>query len=207
MPNHCSNNLVVKGSVNYLTGFKRKFLIESEDSSRGASYDIIHTMPKDLKSDVSPLPHKDGETDEQYVNRMQSYRSLYNADNWYDWRVYNWGTKWDVYDLYISDNEDEYFSCSFSSAWSPPIGWFKKAVKMFPNLKFEMDFIEEGCAFCGLAIGTDGIPSVEYSDIQYEDENGKRVEWDSSIDKYVYDDGTSIDDEEFYPIAVNPLTD
>ena len=42
-----------------------------------------------------------------------------NDDRWYNWRVANWGTKWDCYDLTIDEDEQE-LTLSFNTAWSPP---------------------------------------------------------------------------------------
>lgn len=205
MPNHCSNTLIVKGNSNELLAFKNSFLVNTENK---ASYNGIHPMPKELKADVSPLPKKEGETEKQYKIRMKTYKELYGADNWYDWSCNNWGTKWDVYDFYsMGDDSDTEFSCHFNSAWAPPLGWVEKAVKKFPTLSFYMEFIEEGMQFCGVASGENGDYGVEHGDISYVDEHEKNVTWNESIGKYVYDDGTVIDDEDFYPIAINGIAE
>ena len=42
-------------------------------------------------------------------------------DRWYNWRLQNWGTKWDCYEVDIDDSELEYgFEVTFDTAWSPP---------------------------------------------------------------------------------------
>ena len=42
-------------------------------------------------------------------------------DRWYNWRIQNWGTKWDCYEVDIDDSELEYgFQVTFDTAWSPP---------------------------------------------------------------------------------------
>ena len=42
-------------------------------------------------------------------------------DRWYNWRVHNWGTKWDCYDLSTDDCDlPNGFEASFNTAWSPP---------------------------------------------------------------------------------------
>lgn len=47
-------------------------------------------------------------------------RPLTEEDNWYDWNVNNWGTKWSpsVHDFERED--DNTIWVSFDSAWSPP---------------------------------------------------------------------------------------
>lgn len=205
MPNHCSNTLIVKGNDNDLWRFKNSFLVNTKE---GASYNGIHPMPKELHADTSPLPLKDGETADEYKTRMKAYKALYGADSWYDWSYNNWGTKWDVYDFYTDgDDSDTEFVCHFSSAWAPPLGWVQKAVEVFPTLSFIMEFIEEGMSFCGVAFGDDGQYCVEYGDVAYVDEDERVVMWNDSLGKYVYDDGEVIDDEDFYPIAVNSVAD
>ena len=80
---------------------------------------------------------------------------------WYDWRIQNWGTKWDVgrdgdcEDLdfiEISETQTE-VTLSFVSAWSPPV----KAMKAFEAAGFSVDlyYYEGNMCFCGL-YSTDG---------------------------------------------------
>lgn len=76
-------------------------------------------------------------------------RDLMQGQGWYDWRVSNWGTKWDVDDAQmerISSNELEY---SFESAWSPPSSVIKALGVNFPSLKFSLSYDEPGAGFIG----------------------------------------------------------
>ena len=42
-------------------------------------------------------------------------------DRWYNWRVQNWGTKWDAYSLEIDECDMPHgFEVNFETAWSPP---------------------------------------------------------------------------------------
>ena len=55
-------------------------------------------------------------------------RPLEEAENWYEWNVANWGTKWDVnidieYDQMVRLN-DETLEFRFDTAWSPPTGFY-----------------------------------------------------------------------------------
>ena len=49
-------------------------------------------------------------------------------DNWYDWHVNNWGTKWDVggdnYNVDITD-DGRSMTVNFESAWAPPVAWYE----------------------------------------------------------------------------------
>ena len=81
---------------------------------------------------------------------------------WWDWRVQNWGTKWEITtdEAYIDISEKE-IRVSFSSAWSPPTGIFDRLVDQ--GYGVNALYYEGGCAFCGQYVdgsdetyGTDG---------------------------------------------------
>lgn len=48
----------------------------------------------------------------------------YGSNNWYNWSIKHWGTKWNAYENNIDDNEIE-----FSTAWSMPKPIYKKLSK------------------------------------------------------------------------------
>lgn len=61
------------------------------------------------------------------------------GDNWYDWSVENWGTKWDVNETF--EDEDGYIC--FDTAWSTPVELVCTLSKRYPNLTFEVQFSDE----------------------------------------------------------------
>lgn len=69
-------------------------------------------------------------------------------DDWYDWNVNNWGTKWDVGDsdgvVVIEPNQ---LVVIFDSAWAPPTA----AYRVMEGLGFEIDafYHEPGMGFAG----------------------------------------------------------
>ena len=75
--------------------------------------------------------NKRGEVGELPVESGEKFKGLHFAstgiqdDRWYDWRNYNWGTKWDVsqsVEIEEERYEDELesFQANFDTAWSPP---------------------------------------------------------------------------------------
>jgi hypothetical protein len=47
-------------------------------------------------------------------------------NNWYEWRIANWGTKWDAMAAWDLEREnDNTFSVSFHTAWAPPLDWYE----------------------------------------------------------------------------------
>jgi hypothetical protein len=74
------------------------------------------------------------------------------AGNWYDWRIENWGTKWDVEASLDDDQLDlsvPQLVYSFSSAWAPPGQWVITISSQFPLLVFRLEYGESGCDFEG----------------------------------------------------------
>lgn len=91
------------------------------------------------------------------------------GDGWFDWCINNWGTKWDVGADEGTEKEERYglkatvvgseASCSFDSAWAPPIGLYKKLNEL--GYKVQASYFEPGMGFCG--IYTDGYDNyIEY---------------------------------------------
>ena len=48
-------------------------------------------------------------------NIGQKEREIYGENNWFDWNVKHWGTKWNAYGICVDDN-----TLSFDTAWSFP---------------------------------------------------------------------------------------
>jgi len=97
----------------------------------------------------------------------------------------------------------------FDSAWAPPVMWLEQIAPQFPDLKFKLAYSEPGMNFCGAAYtGEDGTLTYEEGELEYTDEDNNAVEYDSEKERWKYvETGEIIDDEDFYPIDVNPYLD
>lgn len=135
MPNWCMNNLRVDGSKAAINAFK-KWLGED-----GFKLNKIAPLPKELDGTTSPNPNAKSKEAKALVKK-------FGADNWYDWQVANWGTKWDV-DAEVSDLGDKSISINFDSAWSPPVAAIIKLGELFPKLEFALTYQEGGMCFAG----------------------------------------------------------
>lgn len=73
---------------------------------------------------------------------------LQQGEGWYDWRIANWGTKWEVEARRerISPQQIDYH---FDSAWSPPCSIVEALGANFPSLSFSLSYNEPGCCFIG----------------------------------------------------------
>lgn len=88
-------------------------------------------------------------------NLGQEEREIYGSDNWYDWCINNWGTKWNAYHTTLDERENV---LEFDTAWSCPT-WILEALAKLCyeyGVSFDGEWADEDC---GNNVGT--FESVE----------------------------------------------
>lgn len=211
MPNWCNNSLFVEGDLNELEDFKSKVLIPHEHikDSMDFTMENLYPTPPELLEMTSPVMWR-GEADDaegkaEFEKMVSELESRYGYTDWYGWRIANWGCKWDANDSYVDEYDSECLGIDYTTAWSPNEGWIKYASEKYPNLKFRLSYEEPGVGFCGLLICEGGeVVSAETGDLEWTDEYGNSVSFDADAERWVKQDGTVIDDADFYPIEYNP---
>ncbi len=213
MPNWCSNTLIVEGDLNELVDFKKKVLIPSESIKGDLDFtmEVLYPTPPELLEMTSPVMWR-GETDDEegkkaFEENAKAIKEKYGHEDWYNWRVSNWGTKWDASDSYVDERDGESLSINYTTAWGPNSAFVIYASEKYPNLKFRLLFEEAGCNFCGELICEDGeVQSFGESELEYQDQDGNDVDYDSEKERwYIVETKEIIDDEDFYPEMVNPF--
>ena len=120
MPNHCMNTVIIKSSN-----------MPGKDNLALTKLEELYLALKDEQffNHVIPMPEELNENGE-----------------WYEWRINNWSTKWEAYELdyVIYDNVVE---VNFTTAWSPPIRVYDELVNM--GFEVEAKYFEPGCDFVG----------------------------------------------------------
>ena len=164
MPNWCYNSLLVKGETKKINEFKRK----AKGKNTDLSLNNFVPMPKELENTSSPARivsekeyKKIMKENEKIKNNKDFFRNnaiteetskklikKYGTNNWWDWKIQNWGTKWDV-NAKLEKNTKNELVYSFDSAWSPPTDALEKIAQLYPELYFKMDYEEEGMGFKG----------------------------------------------------------
>ena len=111
--------------------------------------------------------------------------------DWYQWNVNNWGTKWDVTDVYFEHQaEEDQIQFSFSTAWGPPVEAFTRWAESDGRVQFTLEYWEPGMGFVGKNYAGD--------DECYEYSNAEDVEDipEDLIEEYNLRDQFEDDEEE-----------
>ena len=117
MPNWCNNTM-------YISHPDKKMMKKALTAwNSGKFLSTLVPEPDYTKVKVKPTfdtSHITGKPKPDFVEPEQA---------WWDWRVQNWGTKWDI-------------------GWSPPTDAYTTLVEMGYSIKSY--YYEGGCAFCGI---------------------------------------------------------
>jgi hypothetical protein len=167
MPNWCDNNLYISHEDPEMV----KKAVEAWESGN-----FLATLVPEPDYTVTPVAETFPNITAQYAKtEEEKEKALLNEptireDAWWDWRIQNWGTKWDV--GYADDRSnhaqvnDNTMFVYFDSAWSPPTGAYEKMLELGYSIRAY--YFEGGCSFCGSWIdGSDDCYSID------GDEDGK----------------------------------
>lgn len=170
MPNWCENLIIIPDREDIIQDIKTKFVGQLNNDEIGRDmflFDKIIPVPIELK-DKDPKVLSDKE---------------------YDFRVKNWGTKWDGF---INDIFGD--GINFDTAWSPAEGIARELSRMH-NCNLRIIFWEPGCSFGGITEYANGEKtSEEYYDFidkenfyniseELQDFIGKVFEWDKETEE------------------------
>lgn len=79
----------------------------------------------------------------------------FSGDDWYNWNIRNWGTKWDVavsegasyvttsVEGPVVNGENKVVHYNFETAWSRPVNALEKLSEQYPTLLFTLSYEEE----------------------------------------------------------------
>lgn len=172
MPNWCANE--VKITFGNETEYK-SFLtqVDAIDDNDHVNVNKYYSKEYELFDKFVPTP-----------------ADLLRGEGWWQWRINNWGTKWNptVCDFQKVDTENKVV-LSLDTAWAPPIEFFDKLSQLYPTTNIEIIYYEPGMNFCGRAVIQNGNVADRYiNDITPEmqiaagavlDEDGN-IDWDNS---------------------------
>jgi len=202
MPNWCQNELSVTVNDNSTNDNLNNFISFNESGKSKLDFNKLIPMPDEIKNTSSP---NNSDTKNLLINK-------YGVDNWYDWSIKKWGTKWNLClnEVYI-DRSDMNITYSFDTAWSPPIPWIMKLIDSYSNLDINLEYQEPSMNFGGKIQYNNGelnILEYELSDHIWENCDkdyirqvinqyitNENVNLNSDLDNYIYDIIDEIQDE------------
>ena len=153
MPNHCYNRVTFY-SDNTEEVAKLKKIFEDENCFTQIIPEPDWPNMPLLTSDAhyGTKYGNDGELPQKVVDPWERYvfQSTGITDQrWYDWRVQNWDTKWDCYDVEVTDDDPEQLEVTFNTAWSPPEAICNRIREDYPDVSVSWFYDEPGCEMAG----------------------------------------------------------
>lgn len=163
MPNHITNILTISGEEAEVQKCLAEIKTEQEGYVRHIDFNTFIPIPKELEGTTSPtkiISQEEYDAQEKRIandeltdiekqwgisrgiTRAMSneYKAKFGADNWYDWQVHNWGTKWNAYDQIFEEGSN---IITFDTAWSTPQQAMYHLSSKYPTLTFEVQFADE----------------------------------------------------------------
>jgi hypothetical protein len=133
MPNWTDNNITFRGSPEAIQELWLIFTVNEKP------FQAIRPCPEEL---LNPLPALN--TDEEEARLVEKY----GHSDWYNWRVANWGTKWDAADLDVSPimsawGEEKSFDITCNTAWAPPTELMCYITEKWPEIVVIGSYIQE----------------------------------------------------------------
>jgi len=190
MPNWCSNNLTVTN----LKPEEWETLCESfKEEEFPATF-----LPE---PDWSTLPDNKGKLPRR-ADGIGRWDDGTQDMRWYHWRNENWGTKWKVGGVEISDTkESDTLEVSFTTAWSPiNESCLRKLSKLFPAARFVLTYDEAGMDFYGATVAEGGVSSDASGSV-----SELRERWEADNEETINKLRTEYDNEDDFEDAVNDL--
>jgi len=164
MPNWCNNRLTITAPAHILTEIRQ--LLQSGDIP--ISFQNVVPVPPEIRTadteddaryDAWASAYNDTVPADATPEDMERHYKAYTAANgarprpgerWYNWRLENWGTKWDLDEqtrtIRVSPTSVTYV---FDTAWSPPCPIVLALGKRFPRAKLTLWYSEPGLGFRG----------------------------------------------------------
>jgi len=197
MPNWCYNSLTIEGSEELIADVKRTLnrpftkTHDSYNSTTGKMELSDTTYSNPVFAFHNIYNHKQaGVSDEEYNKQQDTTKTTaealsFSGNNWYDWNVRNWGTKWDVAnqnddeyaDTQLQDEGKDFLSYRFNTAWSPPTEAIVKLSTQYPDLDFELSYEEETGWGGTIEFQAGNVNEIEF----HESEAGDDVDYEELL--------------------------
>lgn len=187
MPNHVTNYVTFGGNDAKIA----ELIAKVKSFTSDFDFNTFAPMPDELVGSRSPSNIVSQQDYDAWVIKCSQFGSdrdwekcmtqkmsddlkdKYGADNWYDWAIKNWGTKWNAYNVEVSDDQ-----VMFQSAWSTPFNAMLKMSKAFPEVYISVRYFDEDF---GANVGEYTLLGGDLQD-EYVPDNGSEEAYRLAID-------------------------
>lgn len=142
MPNHCHNDLYIHGSADNVAALLKH--IGADQTPPKFDFNAVLPYPAELKKLDDDMEKLGGAGFEDKYGK--GAKDGFNSGG-YEWRVANWDTKWNSYQVVHRDYMGK--CLTFQTAWSPPEKVIQALHRMFPECSLHFEYFECGMAACG----------------------------------------------------------
>lgn len=166
MPNWCNNTITLSGPKDKITN------IYNKAKESGEFLDQLYPMPDELNITAGRVGADDEPEQIELVAKQKANLEKYGHEDWYNWRIANWQTKWDVDAENLELSKDgTTITGWFDSAWSPPIGAYSEFLRNNEDCSIQSYYYEGGMDFGGYYDNgaDDCITLSDYNADQMED--------------------------------------
>ena len=137
MANICCNYITIQGSPEILDIIAQDYIgYDKEKDSVEFNFGIMSPIPDELLGDD------------------------------YQWRIENWGNKWDGSDCYIDICDDQIY-LNIETAWSPCDKWTYKLIELCPGVDIYHEYYEPGEGYIGWIQHFDNEGPEDYEEVCY----------------------------------------
>lgn len=152
MPNWCENVVNIYGENKDLQKFREECISKNEEGWEYLDFAKVIPEPNYKTTPVTktfPEIHANFAKTKKEKQIALKNEPTIREDSWWDWRVQNWGTKWNLSSMEDFTNDDCNTEMIFHTAWSPPEGIYDALVKKYPDLDISWFYNEPGCEIAG----------------------------------------------------------
>lgn len=173
MPNWCYNTLTLSGDADVISRINDWY--KQSDKKEVGLFGLFYPLPDELKDTTAPSREPNKALIEKY-----------GADNWYDYQTQNWGTKWDVRQIFTEAETENEICLSFDTAWAPPIAFYEKLSADYPELIISASYYEGGCDFCGTFESDFGEETLSISNIREKCLSTYKKTYKDNVDEFEF---------------------
>ncbi len=166
MPNYAENKLTISGAPGRLAELQAFIAGEDEYGKLTFDFEKVIPTPEELANATSSHPPSAD---------AARLKATYGFPSWYEFRIEQWGTKWNIREDTLSvkeegDDQDPFLrklTLTFDTAWAPPTGIIEALGRKFTDLKFELYACDPGMDYAWYMLMYGGVLE-DCSNIPYD---------------------------------------